>query len=91
MRFLVDALVWSLIRRGQAKTAHFTERRGAVWMTQEFRRTFTESLERRLLGEFTPEGGETMSYRAFLALQAASLRELALERISTYSPLRLHA
>ncbi|RMH21896.1 MAG: CRISPR-associated endonuclease Cas1 [Acidobacteria bacterium] len=91
-RQLVDALVWSLIRRRQVSPDDFVERAGgAVWMTPDMRRRFIHAFEARMSTAFTPRGGDKITYRAFLAQQAAQVRELVRGRVARYQPLRLHA
>jgi len=94
-RHLVEAHAWSMIRRREVELADFVrpdKGPGACWMTHDFRRTFLESLERRLGTAFTPAAAaEPVTYLEFLDAQARALREWILGRAETYRALRSHA
>jgi CRISPR-associated protein Cas1 len=95
VRWLVDALVWSLIRRREVAPEDFTaspDGRYPCLLSPTFRRRFVDAFEERLATPFTPPGGgEALSYREFLSRQAFAIRRLVLGETATYSPLRLHA
>jgi CRISPR-associated protein Cas1 len=88
LRWLVDGLALSLLRRREARQEDFEKRPdGAVWMSRDLRKRYLEAFERRMLDTFTPKDGEAISYRGFLFEQAVALREIALGRLDTYRPL----
>lgn len=92
-RHLVDALVWSIVSRREAKPADFVmvenDQRRCL-MSIELRRQFIQRIEGRLLTTFRPDGEqEAVSYRAFMDRQARQVKELVTKRRSTYSPLRI--
>jgi CRISPR-associated protein Cas1 len=95
MRWLVDALVWSLVRRGRVSLADFApspDGRYPCWMSADFRRRFIAAFESRLHATFTPPGEEeSTTYRAFLAGQARRLREWVRGERDAYPAFCLHA
>jgi len=94
-RYLVDALVWGKIRRGEVKPHQFrrgTDPRFPCLLDSDLRRTFVEWFESRILQTFTPPGAdEPVSYRAHMELQARQIRELAMGRVEAYHPHRVHS
>lgn len=96
MRHLVEALVWTLIRRRQLKPERdFRPSADGYYpalLTNEARRTVIDAFEGRLMTSFTPpEAAEPMSYRAFLAYQARQVRALVRGELTRYKPLVLSA
>ena len=105
MRWLVEALAWSLVARRQVKPDDFTaspDGRYPCWMTRDFRGRFLGYFEDRLhTGFHAPKAdrdgddgagdGEVTTYRAFLFEQARQVARLVRREIGTYRPLRLEA
>lgn len=95
VRWLVDALVWSMVRRREVQPDDFTaspDGRYPCLLTPEFRKKYVEAFERRLHTRFTPPGEEeALSYREFLARQAAAVKAWIQGSAATYRPLRLEA
>ncbi len=95
MRHLVEALVWTLIRRRQLSPDDFgptSDGRYPALLSRDGRRTFLHAFEQRLVTEFTPEEGEEpLSYRAFLVRQARQIRDLVRGARPLYSPLVIRA
>jgi CRISPR-associated protein Cas1 len=93
-RHLVDALVVGLVHRKEVAPDEFRppgDGRAACLMSPELRGRLLRRLEERLLEEFTPEGGATTTYRAFLDHQARRIREVFLGAGAPYRPLRAHS
>lgn len=94
-RWLVEALVWSLISRSRVRPEDFEpspDRRWPCLLTRDARRRFLEAFEDRLHTEFTPpDGGDPLTYREYLSHQALQLRRLITGELPRYLPLRLHA
>jgi CRISPR-associated protein Cas1 len=94
MRWLVDALVWSLVAQKRVAAGDFTESpdgRYPCWMTADFRRRFIGYFEDRLHTAFTPTDGERTTYREHLAAQARQVERLVRGAAGVYRPLRLEA
>lgn len=105
MRWLAEALAWSLVARRRVRPEDFTaspDGRYPCWMTQDFRRRFLGYFEDRLHTAFTPPGlegseegsaeeGELTTYRAFLYHQARQIARLVRGEVGIYRPLRLSA
>jgi CRISPR-associated protein Cas1 len=93
-RHIVDGLVLSLVRRREVTPEDFTEAtppRKGILMASAFRKKFIEVLNERLGHPFTPPGeAEEVTYRAFMARQAAQIKALVEGKISEYVPLRRH-
>lgn len=95
-RHLVEALVWTLVRRRQLRPDQdfrpSPDGRYPALLTPEARRTFLDAFERRLMTSFTPEGEEEpTTYREFLARQARQVRGLVSGELALYRPLVLRA
>jgi CRISPR-associated protein Cas1 len=98
-RWLAEALVWSLVRRGRIQPSDFEPSPDLRWpclLKRKARRRFLQAFEARLHTEFTPEaaGGaepEPITYREHLAAQALQLRRWTTGEVARYLPLRLHA
>lgn len=93
-RFLIEALVWTRIRRREVRLRDFS--RGddgglGCRLGEEPRRRFVEALEQRLETELTLPGLERSTYRRLLWLQARSVRDLIEGRRDRHLSLRLHA
>ena len=94
LRWLVDALVWSLVAQKRVAAGDFTESpdgRYPCWMTPGFRGRFIGYFEDRLHTAFTPADGERTTYRGHLAAQARRVGRLARGEAGVYRPLRLEA
>lgn len=95
LRFVVEALVWSLVRQRRLKAEDFaptSDGRYPCLLTRAGRRVFLEAFERRLLTQFTPPGAEEpLSYREFIAAQALAFKRLVTGEASHYRALRIRA
>jgi len=94
MRWLVDALVWSVVSRHQVQPDDFTvspDGRYPCWMTRDFRGRFLAYFEDRLHTAFSAADGERLTYRTHLADQARQVARLVRGETGTYQPLRLTA
>lgn len=90
-RHLVDSQVWAMINRREVKPADFyasEDGRYPSLMSIELRRKFIANFERRLATEFTPPGGEAVSYREHLEAQARQIKSVVSGVVTTYRPLR---
>lgn len=89
-RYIVDGLVWAMLKRREVTPACFLARdetRGLL-MTHEFRRTFIARLERRLLEMHTPHGRAAESYRETMDRSARDIRDFIVGRASTLDVFR---
>jgi len=90
-RYLVDGLVWSLVRRREIQPSDFERSAEGCWFTPEARRTFIGAFEERMETTFTPEGEErAITYREAIGVQAGRIRDYVLGR-SRYAALRAHS
>lgn len=92
-RHLAEGYVIALVRRREIRPDDFVTDPGASYpclLRHEARRRFLAGFERRLVTPFTPPHGESTTYLAFIADQAAAVRAL-IEGRGAYHPLRLHA
>lgn len=90
-RYLVDGLVWAMLKRREVTPGSFLEldeRRGRL-MTHEFRRTFISRFERRLLEPHSPQGGQAVTYRETIDRAARLMREFIVGRTSGYAAFRV--
>jgi len=90
-RYLVDGMVWAMVRRNEIRPAEFDRRDEGCWLTNTARRRFIETFEQRLETTFRPEGVENpVTYREAIGAQAARIRELVLGR-ARYEAVRAHS
>lgn len=90
-RYLVDGLVWSMVRRREIRPDEFDRRADGCWLAAGARRRFLESFEQRLETGFRPDGQENaLTYRESIGAQAVRLREYILGR-GRYEAIRAHA
>jgi CRISPR-associated protein Cas1 len=89
LRHVVDGLVWSLIRRREIKPEHFVREDGHCWLEPPARKRFIEAFGERMETSFTPPGGQAMTYREAVGVQAARLRGHILGN-GRYEALRTH-
>ena len=94
LRHLVEAMVWTLIRRRQIRPERdfrpSPDGRYPCLLDHEPRRTLIDAFEHRLVTEFTPpDAEETMTYREFIARQARQVEALVAGRRQAYRPLVL--
>lgn len=90
-RHLVDAQAWASVNRREIKASDFCaseDGRYPCLLQPESRKKFIAAFEKRLSSEFTPPGGTTVTYRAFMERQARHLREFVEGRAAHYRPLR---
>ncbi len=93
-RCLVEAEVWSLVRRREVHSDDFGPSPDGTFpclLTTRSRIRFIEALEGRFAQSFTPEDGLPTTYRQFFDHQARRLRDLVNGTTSRYRPSRLHA
>jgi CRISPR-associated protein Cas1 len=94
-RHMVDAQVWSMVRRHEAKLRDFQpspDGRYPCLMTSDLRRRFILNLERRMTSEFKPgKDAKPITYSAFMHGQAMAMKEVILGDRAAYEPLCLHA
>jgi CRISPR-associated protein Cas1 len=94
-RHLVDALVWSLIRRREICPNDFdpsADGRYPCLLSTAARRHFIKSFEKRLASSFQPDGwAQKITYREFIYRQAVACRDVVQDRQPAYCPLRIHA
>lgn len=93
-RYIADAFVWALVRRGEIKPEDFTTvggSGGGCYLGVQARRRFIEGFEQRLLTTFSPERDLVTTYRAYFDHQAARIRALIMRQLPRYEPLRSHA
>ena len=93
-RFFIDATVWSVVQKRQVKPEDFTlssDTTGTTLMTTECRKMFIGEVDRRLLTEFTPSTGHTMTYRAFIDRQATQFARFVVGGLPRYDAYRLRA
>jgi hypothetical protein len=57
-------------------------------LTNDFRRKFISTFEKRLSSEFTPPDCEATTYRLFVEAQVRQLKEYVSGRAAIYRPLR---
>jgi CRISPR-associated endonuclease Cas1 len=76
-RYLVDGLVWGMIKRREVAGSCFQAKGkdGACLMTHDFRRTFIGRFERRLLTVHTPTNRPPETYRETIDRTATQCRE----------------
>ena len=95
MRWLVDALVWSLLAHRRLTPADFApspDGRYPCLLRPDPRARFLEAFESRLHTELTPpDETEPTTYRALLTRQARRLADLVRDPAAGYRPFRLHA
>ena len=90
LRYLVDGLVWSLVRRREIGPDDFERSGKGCWLLPEPRRRFIEAFEERMETAFTPAGQErAVTYREAIGVQAVRLRDYVLGR-SRYEAIRAH-
>jgi CRISPR-associated protein Cas1 len=94
-RHLVDALVWSLVRRREIRPGDFApsaDGRYPCLLNTAARRLYLSSFEQRLAASFHPPGwADKIPYREFIYRQAVACRDVVQERQPVYCPLRIHA
>ena len=91
LRYVVDGVVWSLVRRREIGPADFEGSDNGCWLLPGPRRRFIEAFEERMETAFTPHGQErSMTYREAIGVQAGGLRDYLLGR-SRYEAIRAHA
>lgn len=90
LRYVVDGLVWSLVRRHEIRPEGFERSTSGCWLLPDSRKRFIEAFEARMETTFTPhEGGNAVTYREAVAVQAGRLRDYLLGR-SRYEAIRAH-
>jgi CRISPR-associated protein Cas1 len=95
LRYLVDAFVWSLVRRREIRPGDFAaspDGRYPCLLRPAARRAFLRKFERRLETEFRPPGyDDALTYRAFIDRQAQQVKDLVNGARDAYEPLRIRA
>jgi group II intron reverse transcriptase/maturase/CRISPR-associated endonuclease Cas1 len=90
LRYVVDGVVWSLVRRREIGPDDFERSSGGCWLLPEPRRRFIEAFEGRMETDFTPHGEDrALTYREAIGVQAVRLRDYVLGR-SRYEAIRAH-
>ncbi len=90
-RYLIDGMVWSLVKRREIKPTEFERSVGGCWFAPESRKRFIGAFEDRMETGFKPSGSDhAMTYREAIAMQAMRIREYVLGR-SRYEAMRAHS
>lgn len=93
-RFLIDSVAWTLVQKRQVQPEDFTvavDDATETVMTPDCRKLLIAEVDRRLLTEFTPSTGHTMTYRAFIDRQTKQFARFVSGAQASYQAYRLRA